>query len=86
MSNDSESWKVIALTGTLSVAITSSALAATEVSTLSDPSVRLAAVRDLAQQNGLIVQSGDRKTLVAQGKYTKIDGGEYNKIDSGKRK
>ena len=88
MSSNNDTWKIIAVTSTLSVAITSSALAANDASAYSDPRARLHAVRDLAQQDGLIVRSRGERIIVAGGdKYNKIDGGgQYNKIDSSRGK
>jgi hypothetical protein len=86
MSSDGENWKIIALTGTLSVAI-SSAVAATETSPVPNAAARLQMVRNLAQQDRLVARDGDKTILVAQTKFNKNGGDEYNKVDSssGKR-
>jgi hypothetical protein len=76
MSNSSEAWKVVAVTGTLTIAISSSALAAIDPSFISDHYARLQHVRSLAEQGHFVVRNRDNKVIVAGDEFNKIDGGK----------
>ena len=76
MSNSSETWKLVAVTGTLTIAISSSALAAIDPSSVSDHRARLQQVRSLAEQGQFVVRDRDNMVIVAGDEFNKIDGGK----------
>ena len=76
MSNSSETWKLVAVTGTLTIAISSSALAAIDPSSISDHHARLQQVRSLAERGQFVVRDGHNRVIVAGDEFNKIDGGK----------
>jgi len=78
MSHNSETWKRVAVTGTLTIAISSSALAGAASSLSTNAVERLEQVRQLADQDKFAVRDKDDKIVVAADD-------EFNKIDSGKK-
>jgi hypothetical protein len=79
--NSDDTWKVIAVTGTLSIAMSSSALAAHSPLASSDQRVRLQTVRGLAQQDGFVVRNRGEEIIVAG-----PDEERFNKVDPVKPK